>query len=254
MPAERLQKVMAQAGLGSRRSCETLIRQGRVRVNHQAANLGMRVDPLTDAIDVDGVRLDPSEPLAYIMLNKPPEVLCSLRSQGGRSTVRDLISSPLRLFPVGRLDADSEGLVLMTNDGAMAHRLTHPSFGHAKRYRVELDREPNATQLNRWRRGLTSEDGEAFGPAEVTVVDAGGKGHWIEVTLTEGKKRQIRRTAQVLGLEVVRLVRTEFAGLRLGRLAPGAWRNLTREECDRLAKPSRPSREGVKRSHGWEAG
>ncbi len=231
----RLQKVLAQAGIASRRTSEEMVRAGRVRVNGRTATVGMVVDPVADQIEVDGLRLGAAESLAYIMLNKPRGVLSSLHSQGGKTTVRDLIPIELRLYPVGRLDLLSEGLQLMTNDGPLAQRLTHPRFGHEKTYRVLLDHRPTASQLDAWRRGMTLDDGTPFGPAEVRPWIAPGEDRWVEVILREGKNRQVRRTAEALGLRVRRLIRIGFAGLELGDLPEGKWRPLEAREVQLLA-------------------
>src|SRR3990172_2307599 len=148
--AERLQKLLARAGMGSRRASEALIREGRVTVNGREATLGVRADPVRDEIRVDGVLLPPPEDLIVIALHKPAGVVSSLRSQDGGPTVRDLIPLPQRLFPVGRLDMHSEGLILLTNDGELANRLAHPRYEHEKEYRILLDRMPDAEQFHAW--------------------------------------------------------------------------------------------------------
>jgi pseudouridine synthase len=238
----RVQKVLAQAGVASRRASEELVRAGRVRVNGKPAVLGMVVDPATDAIELDGLPLAAAEALHYVVLNKPPGVLSSLQSQGGRPTVRDLVPHELRLYPVGRLDLTSEGLLLMTNDGALAQKLTHPRYGHEKVYQVLLDRRPSESQLAAWQQGVLLEDGTRFGPARVQLRERGADAGWVEVTLREGQKRQIRRTAERLGLRVRRLIRTRFAGLDLGELAPGQWRELSETELRRLRGEPRRGR------------
>jgi len=241
MAQDRLQKILAQAGLGSRRACEALIEAGRVAVNGQVASLGMKADPAQDRITLDGHSFGPAESATYIMLNKPPGVLSSLRSQGGLPTVLDLLNSKVRVYPVGRLDKDSEGLMLLTNDGELANQLSHPRYGHEKEYRVLLDRLPAAADLERWRQGVTLPDGFTTGPARVWRVEGEGPGAWLGVVLTEGHKRQLRETARVLGLRVRRLVRIRMDGLELGDLAPGSWRSLKPGEIAQL-------RRGIKRS------
>ncbi|MCJ7511456.1 MAG: rRNA pseudouridine synthase [Anaerolineales bacterium] len=238
----RLQKALAQAGVGSRRASEDLVRSGRVRVNGKVAVLGMVVEPDTDHIELDGLPLGRAESLAYLMLNKPRGVLSSLRSQGGRPTVRDLVPADLRLYPVGRLDMQSEGLLLMTNDGPLAQRLTHPRYGHEKTYQVLLDHRPTSAQLAAWGRGITLKDGTRFGPAQVSLQPRKDDDRWVEVVLREGQKRQVRLSAQALGLSVRRLIRTGFAGLVLGALAPGKWRALSGREVGRLRR--QPERGG----------
>jgi 23S rRNA pseudouridine2605 synthase len=226
MKAERLQKILARAGLGSRRASEGLIREGRVTVNGREAVLGMRADPVQDEIRVDGVRLPAPEELIVVALNKPAGVVSSLRAQNGGSTVRDLIPLPQRLFPVGRLDMHSEGLILLTNDGELANRLAHPRYGHEKEYRVLLDRMPDSEQLNAWREGVVLPDGKQTLPAKVWRESSSGSSAWIRVVLRQGLKRQIRLTARVLGLKVRRLIRTRFAGVDLGDMQPGEWRKI----------------------------
>jgi 23S rRNA pseudouridine2605 synthase len=224
--AERLQKVMARAGVGSRRACEGLIREGRVTVNGREATLGMRADPVKDEIRVDGIRLPPPDDLIVIALHKPAGVVSSLRSQDGGPTVRDLVPLPQRLFPVGRLDMRSEGLILLTNDGALANRLAHPRYEHEKEYRVLLDRAPNAEQLEAWREGVVLPDGRQTLPAKVWREKRDDSAPWIRVVLRQGLKRQIRLTARSLGLNAKRLVRTRFSGVDLGELGPGEWRKI----------------------------
>ncbi len=246
MTAERLQKILARAGLGSRRSCEALILAGRVTVNGRTAELGSRADTLSDDIRLDGERLPHEAPATYVVLHKPRGVETSLRRQGPRPTVRQLVARAERLVPVGRLDVDSEGLILLTNDGDLALRLTHPRFGHEKEYRVWVDRLPDAAQLEAWRRGVVLADGVRTEPATVHVVRSKGRGACVQVVLREGRKRQIRETARALGLRVQRLVRTRLGPLELGDLRPGEWRELTAPEVRRLkeavgkAAPGRP--------------
>jgi 23S rRNA pseudouridine2605 synthase len=234
MTEERLQKILASAGLGSRRSCEELIRSGRATVNGRPVALGTRADPARDVIRVDGERVRSAEAPVYIALHKPAGVLTSLKSQGGMATVRDLVDLPQRVYPVGRLDADSEGLVLLTNDGEAAHHLTHPRFGHDREYRVLLDRAPDREQIEAWRAGVVLPDGAKTRGAEVWLQKAEGRGAWMGVILREGRKRQIRETARTLGLRVRRLVRVRIDGLRLGSLAPGEWRLLSGDEVRTL--------------------
>ena len=231
--AERLQKVMARAGLGSRRTCEKLIRDGRVRVNGELAELGSRVDPMRDIIHVDRKRLEPPENLVYVLLNKPPGVVSSLRAQGNRETVRDLVDLPQRLYPVGRLDVQSEGLILLTNDGDLAHQLTHPRYGHEKEYRVIFNHAPTKNQLDAMRRGVTLPEGVKTRPAKVWFEVPGDEG-WVRIVLKEGRKRQIREMARVLGIKVRRLIRVRFGTIELGELKPREWRTLTQAELAQL--------------------
>lgn len=232
MRPEKIQKLMARAGHGSRRACEEIIREGRVTVNGERVKLGLRANPEVDQILVDGKRLAAAQPLTYILLHKPRGVLCSARSQGGWPTVTELISVPARLYPVGRLDLESEGLVLLTNDGELANRLTHPRFGHEKEYRVLLDQVPSEDQIRAWREGVTLPESRRTAPAQVQVESPVGP--WLQVILKEGMKRQIRDTARALGLQVRRLIRVRIDELTLGDLGPGNWRNLTDREIIRL--------------------
>ncbi len=233
---ERLQKILAQAGYGSRRACEDFITAGRVRVNGQIATLGQKADPAVDKITVDGKPIPAAETLTYIALYKPRMVLSTVENERGdeRQTVRSLVDVPQHVHPVGRLDFESEGLVLMTNDGDLTNQLTHPKFGHQKEYRVLLARRPDQEQLEAWRRGVVLEDGYKTAPVEIRFESAQGKGAWVRVTMGEGRKRQIRETCKQLGLPVVRIVRIRIGSLRLGNLKPREWRYLTRQEVDEL--------------------
>jgi 23S rRNA pseudouridine2605 synthase len=233
---ERIQKILARAGLGSRRACEELIEAGRVSVNGKVAVLGNKADPQTDRILVDGRLVQPAEPLKYVALYKPRGVLSTVDAPDRRSTVRDLVGDPERLYPVGRLDVDSEGLVLLTNDGEMANRLTHPRYEHEKEYRVLVARRPDEAQLAAWRHGVVLEDGHRTAPAQVRFESAFGKGAWLRVVLKEGRKRQIRETGSQIGLPVVRIIRIRIGSLTLGALKPGQSRRLTDEELKELKK------------------
>lgn len=233
---ERLQKILARAGIGSRRDCEKLILEGRVRVNNAVAVIGQKADPATDTITVDGRPVELPREFVYIALHKPRFVLSTFEPEPGdaRPTLRDLVPMEDRLFPVGRLDFESEGLVLLTNDGALTQRLTHPSHGHTKVYRVLLARHPDQEQLATWRRGVVLEDGHRTRPADVQVETLVGKGAWIRVAMQEGRKRQIREIAAMLGLPVVRLIRIAIGPLKLGSLKPKEWRHLTPVEIAAL--------------------
>jgi 23S rRNA pseudouridine2605 synthase len=230
----RLQKILAEAGYGSRRSCEELIRQGRVELNGRTAGLGAKADPEVDRILVDGAALKQPELLRYIMLHKPPGVLTTVSAPDSRPTVRSLIDLPGRLYPVGRLDMDSEGLVLMTNDGELTAHLTHPRYQHEKEYRVLIEGPVHDGELKTWRQGLTLEDGTLLSPVQVWIEEADPGGIWLGVILKEGKKRQIRRMAAVTGFKLQRLIRTRIASLKLGELAQGKWRYLDEDEIQNL--------------------
>jgi 23S rRNA pseudouridine2605 synthase len=234
--AERLQKILAQAGYGSRRACEEFISAGRVRVNGEVAELGRKADPAVDRITVDGRPLRAAEALVYVALNKPRNVLSAVEAEAGddRRTVRDLVDLPEHLHPVGRLDFDSEGLVLMTNDGDLTNKLTHPRYGHQKEYRVLLARRPDDEQLKIWRRGVILEDGYKTAPADVRFESTSGRGAWIRIVMGEGRKRQIREIGSLLGLPVVRIVRVRIGSLHLGALRPRQWRKLTPQEVAAL--------------------
>jgi 23S rRNA pseudouridine2605 synthase len=232
--SERLQKIMAKAGLGSRRACEEMIAEGRVRVNGEIATLGRKVEPTTDKITVDGAALEPAEKPVYIALYKPRNVVSSVADEVGRTTVRDLIPEARRLYPVGRLDWDSEGLVLMTNDGDLTNRLTHPRYGHEKEYRVLVARRPDSAQIQTWQRGVVLEDSYRTAPSKVFIESGAGKGTWLRITMGEGKKRQIREVGSMLGLPVVRIVRVRIGTLRLGTMKPGDWRYLSDREIAEL--------------------
>ena len=229
---ERLQKLLAQAGYGSRRHCEEFIIAGRVRVNGQVAVLGQKADLSVDKVTLDGKALPKAESLThtYIALYKPRNVLSAAEGQDDRETVRDLIPVEGHLYPVGRLDFDSEGLILMTNDGELTNKLTHPRYGHEKEYRVLVARRPDEEQLSAWRRGVVLEDGDKTAPADVNFLSTSGKGAWIRVVMGEGKKRQIREVGKLLGLPVVKIIRLRIGTLKLGSLKPRQWRYLTVDE------------------------
>jgi 23S rRNA pseudouridine2605 synthase len=234
MSEERLQKILSRAGYGSRRANEELIAAGRVRVNGQIAILGAKADPEKDKITVDGRPVKQDEQRVYVAVYKPRNVLSAVTADDPRQTVRDLVPLPGHLYPVGRLDVDSEGLILLTNDGELANRLTHPRYGHEKEYRVLAARQPDQKQLETWRRGVVLEDGYRTSPAEVRVESLAGKGAWLRVILKEGRKRQIRETGSQLGLPVVKIIRIRIGSLHLGGMKPREWRYLTPEEVGQL--------------------
>jgi len=231
----RLQKILAQAGFGSRRSCEEIIIAGRVSVNGVMAMIGAKADPSKDKILVDGrlIRQNMPEKI-YIALNKPKFVLSDQPENDSRKTVFDLVRMDGHLFVVGRLDFDSEGLILLTNDGSLANQLTHPRYGHEKEYRVLVARKPDAEQLATWRRGVILEDGVKTAPARVDVEKQAAKSIWLRIILKEGRKRQIRETGARIGLPVERIVRIRIGTLQLGTLKPGEWRHLTKDEVQAL--------------------
>jgi 23S rRNA pseudouridine2605 synthase len=231
---ERLQKILARAGLGSRRACEELITAGRVRVNGQAVQLGSKADPDTDTITVDGRKVAAAEALVYVAVNKPRGVLSAVEAPDPRPTVRSLVTLSGTLYPVGRLDVESEGLILLTNDGELANRLTHPRYGHEKEYRVLVARRPDKEQLEAFRHGIVLEDGHRTLPAVVNFESGFGKGAWLRIILREGRKRQIREMCALVGLPVVRIIRIRIGTLLLGSLKPREWRLLTEKEVAEL--------------------
>jgi len=235
---ERLQKILAYAGYGSRRACEDLISAGRVTVNGQVAHLGSKADLAKDQVKLDGKLVKPPEAFQYIALYKPRGVLSTVTAPDPRPTVRDLVPVKGNLYPVGRLDVDSEGLILLTNDGELANQLTHPRFGHEKEYRVLVARHPDEKQLTAWRHGVVLEDGYHSAPAQVEVDIHSGKGTWVRVIMQEGRKRQIRDTCRQIGLPVVSIIRVRIGNLRLGTLKSGQWRLLTPNEIMGLKEGS----------------
>jgi len=234
---ERVQKILARAGYGSRRSCEELIAAGRVRVYGQIIGLGDKADAELDQISVDGRLIRTAETPVYVALYKPRGVITTVSDPNERPAVRELVPVDGNLFPVGRLDFDSEGLLLMTNDGDLTNKMTHPRYEHEKEYRVLLASHPDHDQLGKWKRGLILEDGFKTGPAEVHIISKQGKGTWLKVILREGHKRQIREMGKQTGLPVVRIIRVRMGTLLLGNLKPKEWRYLTPQEVEQLKKP-----------------
>jgi 23S rRNA pseudouridine2605 synthase len=240
---ERLQKVLAKSGLGSRRSCELLIVEGRVRVNGAPARLGQRADSAHDHIEVDGIPLPVREGLAYYLLNKPAGVVCSAADPQGRKTVLDLLPESPRVFPVGRLDITSEGLLVLTNDGELAFQLTHPSFGVTKEYVVEVEGKFSKDAIGHLRRGVQLVDG-ITAPAKVSVLAPNS----ARISIHEGRNRQVRRMCEAVGNPVRRLVRTRIGPLSDPALAPGTWRDLTVREVRDLWQAARGSLPAVRTS------
>jgi pseudouridine synthase len=229
----RLNAFLARAGVASRRGADELIRAGRVRVNGDVAGLATYVGE-RDRVEVDGSPVAP-QPLAYVLLHKPAGVVTTARDPHGRPTVVGLVKLDRRVVPVGRLDADTTGALLLTNDGALAHRLMHPRYGVEKAYQVEVDGEPSAEALQRLRTGIELDDGPTA-PAEARSLGPGR----LELTLHEGRKHQVKRMCAAVGHPVTRLHRRAYAGLTLEGLAPGEWRELTPAEVQALRSPGAP--------------
>ena len=228
---ERLQKVLARVGLGSRRVCEELIGEGRVTVDGAVAELGCRVNVESPRIEVDGAPVGVRPGLVYYLLNKPAGVVTTASDPHDRPTVVGLVPDDPRVFPVGRLDAQTEGLLLLTNDGDLAHRLTHPSFGVDKEYLAEVEGRPSPAAVRRLREGVVLEDGRTA-PARAVLVEASV----LRITIHEGRNRQVRRMCEAVGYPVARLVRTRIGPLVDRSLAPGSHRTLVAEEMRALRR------------------
>jgi 23S rRNA pseudouridine2605 synthase len=226
---EKLQKVLARAGVASRRAVEEMIAEGRVRVNGEVAVQGQRVDPEHDLLEVDGASIGVRPDLVHYLLHKPAGVVTTASDTHGRPTVVELVPAQPRVFPVGRLDADTEGLLLLTNDGELAHRLTHPSYGVDKEYLAEVDGTPTRGTLRRLRQGVELDDGMTA-PASASLVGE----HLLRLVIHEGRNRQVRRMCEAVGHPVRRLVRTRIGPLSDTRLRAGEWRRLTPEEVRAL--------------------
>jgi 23S rRNA pseudouridine2605 synthase len=240
MGSERVQKILAQAGFGSRRECEKLISAGRVTVNGKTIKLGDKADGFTDSIQVDRKPIKMAHEKVYIALYKPRAILSDRDPSEIRRTIFDLVPKVGHIFAVGRLDYDSEGLILLTNDGDLANQLTHPRYEHEKEYQVQVVKRPDNEQLSIWRRGVVLEDGYRTAPCHVSVISGDDKDAWLKVVLREGKKRQIREVGNRIGLPVKRIIRIRIGTVTLGDLKPGAWRNLTMAEVSRLQKTVGP--------------
>ncbi|MBX3046425.1 MAG: pseudouridine synthase [Anaerolineales bacterium] len=241
MAEERLQKILARAGYGSRRAAEELIEHGRVTVNGAVATIGAKADAARDAIKVDGTRITAAAAPVYFAVYKPRGVLSTTGGPEPRQKVTDLVPKGDQLHLVGRLDKDSEGLMLLTNDGELTQRVSHPRYEQEKEYRVLVARQPDAEQLATWRRGVVLEDGTRTRPADVRVEHLYGKGAWLRVIMQEGHKRQIREIAGQLGLPVVKLIRVRISNLYVGNLKPGEWRQLTEDEVRGLMAGEKPA-------------
>ena len=239
----RLQKVLAEAGLGSRRACEELILAGRVAVDGEVAVIGRRVDPEVAAVTLDGIPVPTRPGLVHYLLNKPAGVVSTASDPQGRATVVALVPPEPRVYPVGRLDLETEGLLVLTNDGELTHRLTHPSFGVEKEYLAEVDGVPTRAALRRLREGVELDDGRTA-PARVTLVQEHGDGSALMVAIHEGRNRQVRRMCDAVGHPVRRLVRTRIGPVADRALAPGEWRPLTPAEVRALYGSAAPEGTG----------
>lgn len=249
---ERLQKILAQSGVASRRAAEKLIVDGRVRVNGEVVStLGAKADSEADTIEVEGHGTLSAEPLVYVLLHKPPQVVTTVHDPEGRHTVLDVMEMSRargkrqfegrmpRIYPVGRLDFDAEGALILTNDGELTHRLLHPKGQVPKTYLVKVRGRPEAKQLERLRRGVRLKDADGklerpTRPAEVQVAKLGPSNTWLELTLFEGRHHQVKRMCEAIGHGAVRLIRTDFAGIPLDDLPTGGWRYLRADELKRL--------------------
>ncbi|MGD9559088.1 MAG: pseudouridine synthase [Oscillospiraceae bacterium] len=234
---QRIQKVMAAAGLCSRRAAEAMISAGRVKVNGRPVGLGDSMDDAKDVLSVDGqtLRFDKKRRMLYIMLNKPRGYLTTAKDERGRRTVMELLQGvDERVYPVGRLDKDSEGLLLLTNDGDFANLMTHPGGGVSKLYRTTVRPRATEAQIAKLAGGVTLDDGSRTMPAAVRVVAEYPDRSVLELTLREGKNRQVRRMCDAVGLSVARLRRNGVGPMKLGMLKPGQWRELTPTEVNAL--------------------
>lgn len=232
---ERLNKLLARAGVSSRRGAEELIEAGRIQVNGEVVTApGTKVDVTIDEIRLDGerLRLKP-QPHRYLALYKPRHVITTASDPFDRATVLDFVDPDVRLYPVGRLDGESEGLILLTNDGELANQLTHPRYEHEKEYRIKISGTPLERTLQAWREGVWLE-GERTLPAQVTLESTTGGGTWLRFTLREGKNRQIRRMVEAFNHTIHRLIRLRVGPILVGSLKPGQWRALTEAELEAL--------------------
>jgi 23S rRNA pseudouridine2605 synthase len=247
MAEERLQRALARGGFGSRRSCEELIVQGKVRVNGRVATLGDKVDVSRDRVELQGVAVNLDSSIRYYALHKPAGVLTTMKDDRGRRDIRALLPADgPRVFPVGRLDLETEGLLLLTNDGDLAERLLHPRFGVEKEYLAEVQGRPGPKHLGLLRAGIELEDGPAKA-SSVRIVDARVDRGQLALVMTEGRKREVRRLLAAVGLPVTRLVRVRIGPLRLGRLRAGQYRELEADEVLALGKASAKAERAARR-------
>jgi 23S rRNA pseudouridine2605 synthase len=239
MPVERLQRSLARAGFGSRRACEEVIAAGRVQINGTVATLGDRLDPAVDEVRVDGSKVNVDPELRTFALHKPRGVTTTMRDPHAERDLTAFLPKGVHLFPVGRLDRDTEGLLLLTNDGSLAHRLTHPRYAIEKEYLAEVGKPPSNRQLSRLRRGVELDDGTAKAVDARSAGGAGGRGGaagrgGVRLVMVEGRKREVRRMLDAVELPVRRLVRVRVGPIRLGKLGPGEVRELEPEDVRAL--------------------
>jgi 23S rRNA pseudouridine2605 synthase len=237
---ERLQKILSQAGIASRREAEKIITDGRVAVNGEVVQeLGTKADAATDRITVDGRPIKVEARKRYVLLYKPVGYMTTMKDPGGRAIVTDLLKDVgERVYPVGRLDYNTEGLLLLTNDGALANRLAHPSHEVDKGYLVRVRGQASPSQLKHLQMGVDLDDGRTA-PAQVSLVRESDNNCWISITIHEGRYRQVRRMCEAVGLTVVRLKRSRYGFLEIGELKPGQYRELTAAEVARLQQGER---------------
>jgi 23S rRNA pseudouridine2605 synthase len=235
MAVERLQRALARAGFGSRRACEELITAGRVTVNGDTATLGDRIDPATDEVRVDGDRIVVDPELRYLALHKPKGVTTTMKDPHAERDLRRYLPAGPRVFPVGRLDRDTEGLLLLTNDGELAHRLAHPRHGVEKEYLAEVDGVPQPKHLAKLKRGVDLDDGRARALDARIAGRSAGRGA-VRLVLAEGRKREVRRMLAAVGLPVRRLIRVRVGPIALAQLPPGEVRDLEPEEIRALQR------------------
>ena len=233
MPVERLQRSLARAGFGSRRACEEVIAAGRVEINGRVATLGDRLDPAVDEVRVDGSKVNVDPELRTFALHKPRGVTTTMRDPHAERDLSGFLPKGVHVFPVGRLDRDTEGLLLLTNDGSLAHRLTHPRYAIEKEYLAEVDRPPSQRQLARLRRGVELDDGTGRAVDARSAGGAAGRGG-VRLVMVEGRKREVRRMLDAVELPVRRLVRVRVGPIRLGRLRPGEIQELEPEDVRAL--------------------
>jgi len=231
---ERLQKVLAKVGIGSRRVCEDLIDEGRIKLNGVVATLGDRMDPAVDRVEIDGVLVGVAPGMVYYLLNKPAGVVTTASDPQGRPTVIEIVPTDPRVHSVGRLDMETEGLLLLTNDGDLTHRLTHPSFGVEKEYLAHVRGRPSRGAVRQLREGVKLDDGMTA-PASVSLMAP----DMLRLVIHEGRNRQVRRMCEAVGYPVERLVRTRIGPLRDIHLSPGEWRELTQSEVRSLERAVR---------------